>query len=125
MSVSPVGTATLTTLDRLADENGIDHLHLLKLDIEGYEVAALRGAQHLLTRTDAVQFEFGGTNIDSHTFLRDIASALPGFVVHRLLPDGLWPQGLLETSEIFVYANYVALREGHSLTIPGGGKWVS
>ncbi len=36
--------------------------HFLKLDIEGHELAALQGAQKLLSRgaVDVIQFELGG-----------------------------------------------------------------
>lgn len=37
------------TLDRFASESQIDHIDILKLDIEGYELNALKGAGQLLT----------------------------------------------------------------------------
>ncbi len=47
-------TATLdvptTTLDRLAAEHGLEAIDILKLDIQGAELLALRGAELLLTR---------------------------------------------------------------------------
>jgi FkbM family methyltransferase len=39
-----------TTLDQYAEESGIDRLDFLKMDIEGAEVAALRGAERTFRR---------------------------------------------------------------------------
>jgi FkbM family methyltransferase len=43
-------TVEVTTLDELAREQGIDHINILKLDVEGSEAAAMRGARDLLAR---------------------------------------------------------------------------
>ena len=49
-----VGSATpmaeMTTLDSYVDERGISTVDVLKLDVEGYELFALRGGQELLDR---------------------------------------------------------------------------
>jgi hypothetical protein len=52
---------------------GIEHIDLLKLDVEGHELEVLKGAQQLFAsgRVATVSFEFGGCNIDSRTYLRD------------------------------------------------------
>ena len=50
----PIEVAT-TTLDAYAEEHGLDHVDLVKLDIEGAELMALRGAAGLLAR-QAVDF---------------------------------------------------------------------
>jgi FkbM family methyltransferase len=48
----PVGQQTIkaVTLDDYCAEQGIERVDLLKLDVEGAEMEALRGAQQLLTR---------------------------------------------------------------------------
>ena len=43
----------LTTLDSLMEREGVDHIHLLKVDVEGSELAVLRGANRLL-KTHAI-----------------------------------------------------------------------
>lgn len=43
-----------TRLDRLAEQLMVDHVDLLKLDLQGYELKALKGAPLLLTQTDHV-----------------------------------------------------------------------
>jgi len=61
------------TLDNYCATRGIDHIDLLKLDVEGHELEVLKGAMQLFQRAAirTVSFEFGGCNIDSRTFLRD------------------------------------------------------
>jgi len=61
------------TLDNYCVMKGIEHIDLLKLDVEGHELEVLKGAQQLFAsgRVATVSFEFGGCNIDSRTYLRD------------------------------------------------------
>ena len=63
----------INTLDNYCAENSIDHIHLLKLDIEGHELDALAGAKEMFASKsiDMVTFEFGGCNIDTRTFFQD------------------------------------------------------
>jgi FkbM family methyltransferase len=82
----------VTTLDALAEKHAIQHVTFLKLDLEGHELEALKGAKNLLERKaiDAIMFEFGGCNIDSRTFFKDFWSLLVSqhqFSLYRLLPQ--------------------------------------
>ena len=54
-------------------EHHIEHIDLLKIDVEGWELRVLRGAAPLFQASQVrlVQFEFGGANIDTRTFFRD------------------------------------------------------
>jgi hypothetical protein len=59
-----------------------------------------------------IQFEFGGCNIDSRSYLRDFHDLLgTSYVLHRLLRGGLreLPR-YAELQEIFITTNYVAVR---------------
>jgi len=106
-------TVVIRTLDEylsLTDPDG--RLDLLKMDIEGAELDALAGATLLLERTRAVQFEFGGCNLDSRTFFRDfwIFFTKRGFQIHRLTPLGpLHLRDYEERDEAFLTTNYLAL----------------
>jgi FkbM family methyltransferase len=81
-----------TRLDDYCAGKNIVEIGLLKLDVEGHELAVLRGAGELLEarRIFAIQFEFGGCNIDSRTFFQDFWYFLTGhgFHLYRILPNG-------------------------------------
>lgn len=85
------GVVEVATLDSLAAKHCIHHIAFLKLDLEGHEPAALKGAKELLSRRaiDAIAFEFGGCNTDSRIYIKDFWSMLVarhGFSFYRLLP---------------------------------------
>jgi len=46
----PGAALPLTTIDKIVDELSLDRVDFIKMDIEGSEVKALRGAQHTLAR---------------------------------------------------------------------------
>jgi FkbM family methyltransferase len=82
----------VVTLDDAIRDRSIDRVDLLKLDVEGAELAALRGAKTSLSDgvIRAVAFEFGSANIYSRTFFRDFWDLLApiGFQFARVLPGG-------------------------------------
>lgn len=103
----------LETIDGFCAANGIGHIHFLKIDVEGHEIAVLNGACGMLGRRaiDFIQFEFGGCNIDSRTFLRDFWNRLDGFAICKILKDGLYKlTSYSESDEIFAYQNFLAIR---------------
>jgi FkbM family methyltransferase len=106
----------LSTIDNYCHENNIHRIHFLKLDIEGHELSALKGATKMLgnKEIDFIQFEFGGTNIDSHTFFRDFYQLLKTeYKIYRILKDGLAEIPRYNvTCEIFASINYLAERIG-------------
>jgi FkbM family methyltransferase len=112
-SMDAVAEVEVGTADSYCKQNGITRIDLLKLDTEGHELDVLAGAEGILQSgtVNAVQFEFGGANLDTRTFLRDFVRLLePEFQLFRVLRDGL---GLLlysEREEIFVTSNYYAAR---------------
>ena len=86
---------------------------MLKLDIEGYEFNALKGASEMIARglVCAIQFEFGGTSIDARVYLRDFFRLLEDrYRIYRILQNGLWElSSYSEYDELFVTTNFLAL----------------
>jgi FkbM family methyltransferase len=81
----------VTTGDAYCERHGIEHIDFLKLDVEGAEDSVLRGFAGMFAAgaIDAVQFEYGTPNIESHFLLRDFHAFFGerGFVVGKIYPD--------------------------------------
>jgi FkbM family methyltransferase len=101
-------------LDDVCEEEGVDRIHLLKMDVEGHELEVLRGASRMLGRgsIDVIQFEFGGCNIDSKTYFQDFFYLLdPSYRINRIVRDGLTPiDRYREADEVFITTNFLAVR---------------
>jgi FkbM family methyltransferase len=104
------------SLDDFVTDNGIDRVHLLKIDTEGYELEVMKGFLSFIKagRVDAVQFEFNEMNVFSRVFFKDFWEMLPSFDFFRMLPDGIVRIEAYSPvyCEIFAYQNIVAIRKG-------------
>jgi FkbM family methyltransferase len=110
-SFEATGSVRTCTIDRLCEEHEIERIDLLKLDIEGSEMAALRGASLMLSerRVGLIQFEYGLPALAARVYLRDFFELLDGWTIHRLVADGLVPIAYSEQWEIARTTNYVAI----------------
>jgi len=87
----------------------------VKLDIEGHELAALKGFGRALNVTRALQFEFGGCNIDTRTYFQDFWYFFRDqhFDLYRITPFGAERiRRYKERDEFFKTTNYIAVRRG-------------
>jgi len=79
-------------LDDFAAENSISKIDYMKIDVEGHELAVLKGASDLISRgaVRAIAFEFGSANIYSGTFFRSFWDFLTGYgySLSRITPGG-------------------------------------
>lgn len=86
------GVTKVVTLDSVIASERIEFVDFAKLDIEGHELFALRGAREALAerRIGALSFEFGSGNVNSRTFFRDYWDLLipAGFRISRITPGG-------------------------------------
>lgn len=103
----------VTRLDEYLEQSGIARVDLLKLDVEGFELAALHGAGERLSPVgiDVIQFEYGGTTMDAGASLRDLFGLLKerGYALAKLYPDALEVRDYAPWMENYQYGNYVAL----------------
>lgn len=107
-------TIRVTTIDAFCAEHRIDRIDLLKLDVEGAELAALKGAKGMLTegRIGLIQFEWGLPALSARVHLRDFFDLLDGWTIHRIVPDGIVPVVWHERWEIAWTTNYLATPPG-------------
>lgn len=115
LAMEPVQIQVLTqTLDSFCKTSSIQQIDFLKIDTEGGELDVLHGAIGLLKKQQiiALQFEYGGTYLDSGITLRQVLSFLAhyGYNTFRILPDGiLHISGWHESLENYRYANYLSV----------------
>lgn len=86
-------------------------LDMVKLDIEGHELTALEGFGDALTATKALQFEFGGCNIDTRTYFRDFWYFFKerNFDIYRITPLGAEKMTRYkQNDEYFLTTNFIA-----------------
>ena len=113
------------TLAQIFIRHQIDRVNFLKLDLEGHELEALKGCIEVIQKhkIDAIQFEFGGCNIDSRTYVRDFWQLLCNqcqYKMYRVLPQ----QRLLrlhdysESLERFNWQNLLAVAPNVNPKIP-------
>ena len=111
MSMNQSEEIQLTTLDTFSQKLGM-FPHLIKLDVEGYELDVLRGASIVLRHVFVIQFEFGGCNLDTRTTFQDFWYFFKAidFEIYRLTPAGLRRiSSYKERDESYQTTNYFAV----------------
>lgn len=114
VEVSASERIEVRTLDGFCEAEGVARIDFLKLDVEGHELAVLRGARRMLESgaVSVIQFEFGPANIYSRTFFYDFWTLLhERFDLFRIIPHGIVPITFYgEHREVFLTTNYLAVR---------------
>jgi FkbM family methyltransferase len=105
---------SISTIDHYCKERKIERIHFLKMDIEGNELNALKGAKEMISnnKVEFIQFEFGGCNIDSGTFFKEFFLMLgANYRIYRILQNDLFLiEKYKEINEVFITVNFLAER---------------
>jgi FkbM family methyltransferase len=109
-----------TTIDKYCESHAVRNIHLIKVDVEGHELAVFKGMTQMLSqgRVHAIQFEYGGCNLDARVYLGDIWELIEsyGFRFYKLYPEG--PRRMekyMQALETFKYSNWIACHESQDL----------
>jgi len=120
---SSVEIVDVVTLDAILSELGWPRIDFLKLDVEGSEVPALRGASDAMSRAAIrmIQIEYNQTWIKARTSLEDVFDIChkTGYQLYRILAKGLMSfEEYHYLLDDFVYANMLLVAPGSQLPLP-------
>lgn len=105
----------VTTIDRMAKEEGLEQIDFLKIDTEGYEMDVLLGASSMIEsgRISAIQFEFGDTFLHTRYHFADLWELLsPRYTIYRILRHGLSEVPRYSPDlEIYKISNFLCVRK--------------
>ena len=102
-----------TTGDLLMEEYDLRHVDMVKIDTEGHDFDVLCGFGRALEegRIDLIQFEYNVLTLEAGRALHDFFELLmPGYLLCRLLPNGLEACGYHASLDNFAQSNWVAVR---------------
>jgi FkbM family methyltransferase len=110
---SQVESIEVTTLKKWQENYPNFVPNVLKIDVEGHEFEVLKGCASVLDKIRIIQFEFGGTDIDTRVFFQDFWYLFldNDFKVFRLTPKGLnQVTRYSESEEVFKFATFYAVK---------------
>jgi FkbM family methyltransferase len=122
-------TEAITTGDQFCAVNGISHIDLLKIDVEGMDHLVLQGFEGLIQArgVDVIQFEYGQGNILSKFLLHDFCEFFSrrGYVVGKIFPNYVDFRDHAMADENFIGPNFLACRREKQAYIEAlrGGAW--
>jgi FkbM family methyltransferase len=104
----------LDTLGSFCSSRGIEKIHFLKIDTEGFEMEVLKGASSLITNNliEIIQFEFNEMNVVSRVFFKDFFDLFKksNYRLYRLNSRELIPIKEYDAiHEIYKFQNLIAL----------------
>jgi FkbM family methyltransferase len=115
-----VTSVQMNTIDNIISDYSLDFVDFIKMDIEGNEYEALKGAASSLRaqKIGSISFEFGASNINSRTFFHDFWDLFNeyDYNIYRVTPGNSLVQ-IREYYEDLEYfrgaSNYIAFLKNH------------
>ena len=104
--------------DALVAEEGLTDIAFIKIDVDGYDIPALRGLQATIARDRPVlQFEYSRYYIDTRHFLSDAYKLLEplGYRIGRLMPNRINFLPYHRSLENFATNNFIAVPKESTL----------
>jgi FkbM family methyltransferase len=102
--------------DEFCNKHGIEHIDILKIDVEGAEQKVLEGFKSFLKnqKISIVQFEYGPHNLQSEFLLKNMYELFTGYgyKVGKIYPNWIdWTPYELNM-ENFILSNFIAVKQG-------------
>ena len=96
-------------LDDYVSRNSINKIHFMKIDVEGHELEVLKSAQNNFDKIENIQFEYGGTYLDSKSTLEQVYFLLRKFYhIGKIDLNGVSFTPFISELEDYQYSNYLA-----------------
>lgn len=108
-------TRRIRTGEDYVTEKSIGYIDFLKIDTEGFELNVLKGFGEFLRNVGIVQFEYGGTYLDSTTTLNEVVDYLKEMGFHKfsyLMNRGTYP--LPGVEDHYRYCNIVCVNKNNA-----------
>jgi len=108
----------LDTLENYCNENDIKLIDYMKIDVEGHEFEVLKGGKKLFNNNhvNVIQFEYGGTYIYAHLFLRDIFDLFKewNYDFYKIFPDHIkLVKNYYPRYDNFQYQNWLIINKNY------------
>ena len=99
--------------DSFCEESKIDHISLLKIDVEGLELKVIQGFKNMIRSgaIEKIQLEFNLTTLFERVLLADIQQELIGYSFYRLLASGELLELDVDSPAIYLFQNLVAVKK--------------
>ena len=96
--------------------NNINNIDFLKIDVEGHEFSVIKGFGEAISKVSIIQFEYGGTFIDTNIKLIDIKDHLNGIFdkFYYLTTDRLIP--ITNFKDHYNYCNIICFNNNYEYT---------
>lgn len=96
-------------LDNYIVRNGMNKIHFMKIDVEVNELEVLKFVYNNFDKIENIQFEYGGTYLDSKSTLEQVYLLLREFYhIGKIDLNGVNFTPFISELEDYQYSNYLA-----------------